>query len=244
MLLVQSAIYGGYGLGHDLLSLFVSNEDGLPVETIDKGVRGFLWLMLFLGVFSIIAVLLSFQNTPGPKALQAKKELEEMDQTKLTLSQEEDPNSDQFSRSDALSATLDDGSKKISIISKSISESESQPTSLLVDKSNLEKAKESSHSEEDSSDKKSSFTHQLPILLKDPVFLLLFLGAPLGTNIVGGQNVAMATMLKTFGVPEVDTLRLANAGMAGAILGLIGYFFLVKRFKDTFTNLLFILFAL
>lgn len=48
-----------------------------------------------------------------------------------------------------------------------------------------------------------SFLTQMKLLFSDPIYLLFVFGVLLGSNTIGGHNVAMAVMLETFGVPEV-----------------------------------------
>lgn len=60
---------------------------------------------------------------------------------------------------------------------------------------------------------KPSFWAQFKLLVKDKIYMVLVFGVLLGSNTIGGQNVSMAVMLKTFGIPEVGWCNLVqNSG--------------------------------
>ncbi len=50
---------------------------------------------------------------------------------------------------------------------------------------------------------KQTFRAQMGLLFIDPIYLVLLFGVLMGSNTIGGQNVSMAVMLNTFGIPEV-----------------------------------------
>ena len=62
---------------------------------------------------------------------------------------------------------------------------------------------EINNSEDVKQTEKKGFGKQFKLLMTDPVYLILLFGVLLGSNTIGGQNVSMAVMLKTFDIPEV-----------------------------------------
>ena len=91
---------------------------------------------------------------------------------------------------------------------------------------------------------KDSFMQQFKKLMSDPIYLLILFGILLGSNTLGGQNISLALMLDLFGVPESQTLKLADAGTIGALIGIYGYALIAKYSKTPFDDLLWMLFFL
>jgi hypothetical protein len=175
LLVVQTALYLGYGLGHDILKLFVNNQDDLDTEDIKKGVQGFLSLMMICSAAAVVLIIISFPNKPKGNQIpgQAKKVEPEKTATEDkvefgSLIENQEKHNTQIEESEAKLAD--------------IKEADSVPK--------LE-------------EKKLGFCSQFKLLMTDPVYLFLVFGVLMGSNTIGGQNVSMAVMLKTFGIPEV-----------------------------------------
>lgn len=210
LLVVQTALYLGYGLGHDILKVFVNNQDDLDTEDIKKGVNGFLSLMMLCSCTAVLLVLVSFPNKPTGNQ-------------------------------------LPEHARKIEL-ERAANEEKVQFGSLIE---NQEKLQDSHEAETDKTEeKKLGFCSQLKLLMTDPVYLFLVFGVLMASNTIGGQNVSMAVMLKTFGIPEVvaahqsSTLELANSGTMGGLLGIFGYFILSKYSKKSVEHLVWILLCL
>jgi Organic Anion Transporter Polypeptide (OATP) family len=221
LLVVQTALYLGYGLGHDILKVFVNNQDDLDTEDIKKGVNGFLSLMMLCSCTAVLLVLVSFPNKPTGNQLPEHAR-------KIELERAANEEKVQF-------GSLIENQEKLQT---HIEESEA-------------KLQDSHEAETDKTEeKKLGFCSQLKLLMTDPVYLFLVFGVLMASNTIGGQNVSMAVMLKTFGIPEVvaahqsSTLELANSGTMGGLLGIFGYFILSKYSKKSVEHLVWILLCL
>ena len=175
LLVVQTALYLGYGLGHDILKLFVNNQDDLDTEDIKKGVHGFLSLMMLCSGCAALLVMITFPNKPvgnqipgHDKVIEAEKIATEDKVQFGSLIEKQDKQNSQIEESEA-----------------KLQETAEAESEIKVE------------------EKKLGFFSQLKLLMSDPVYLMLVFGVLMGSNTIGGQNVSMAVMLKTFGIPEV-----------------------------------------
>lgn len=208
LLVIQSGLYLGYGLGHDILGAFVENHDDLSVEDIKKGIHGFLMTMIICTGVAILSILFTFQNVPTGDQLP----INELADGSYRLSIEDE--------------TL----KKDNVVgnpSISMNESTQDQGSISTDAQVKEVEK--------------SFKKQFVKLITDPIYLLILFGVLLGSNTIGGHNVAMAVMLKMFGVDESQTLGLANSGTIGGLLGIFGYAIYSRYSKNNMLHLIVIL---
>ena len=222
LLVVQTALYLGYGLGHDILKLFVNNQDDLDTEEIKKGVCGFLYLMMLCSATAVLLVLITFPNQP--KGNQLPEHARKLQLEKLA------------------------NEEKVQFGSL-IENQDKQQTQLEEAEAKLQDSNET-ETDHKAEEKKLGFCSQLKLLMSDPVYLFLVFGVLMASNTIGGQNVSMAVMLKTFGIPEVaaaqqsSTLELANSGTMGGLLGIFGYFVLSKYHKKSVEHLVWILLCL
>lgn len=201
LLVIQVALYLGYGLGHDILKYYVNNHYQLSDDDIKKGVDGFLNLMAYWIISVIISVLFTLPNYP------------KANQIMVTENEVNLPESDVENR---IERDLKDNSDNI----ENLTNSKDNPTienfssineneSITIKKGTIhtfEEEKTNPNKEtiiENPVKIKKSFWVQFKKLMTDPVYLLLCFGILMGSNSIGGQNVSMAVMLETFGIPEV-----------------------------------------
>ena len=213
LLVVQSGLYLGDGLGHTILGSFVKNKNDLSVEAIKKGVQGFLLTMISCALFAVLSILFTFHNIPQGDQLP----LVRLDDGSYGVPQQPETN------------LLPDREKAGTVESGLVS---NEQGSNQLNKISDEKAAEA---------EKKSFKRQFVKLITDPIYLLILFGVLLGSNTIGGQNVAMAVMLKLFGIAESSTLGLANSGTLGSLIGIFVYAVFSRYNKNNMFHLIVIL---
>ena|SRR3990167_1744327 len=210
LLVIQSGLYLGYGLGHDILGFFVENHDDLSVADIRKGVHGFLMTMILCTLFAVLSILFTFHNIP------------EGDQLPLVeLADGSYGTPEQHEQNQLLDNDKVQGNSSIVSSEPGKNQTSKDSDGTVVGQ--------------------KSFKKQFVKLITDPIYLLILFGVLLGSNTIGGHNVAMAVMLKLFGVDESQTLGLANSGTIGGLLGIFGYAIFSKYHKKNMLHLIVIL---
>ena len=224
LLVLTSGTYIGYGASHKVLGLFVNNHNQLSNEDIKLGVEGYFTFTMICLAASIVVILLAFQNQPRNEQVISKAEdvvmISTPDLEKVVLP------TTSMAESSPEEATIAD----ISVNSPTESKED------IIGKDAI--------SEFGNKIQKDSFMQQFKKLMSDSIYLLILFGILLGSNTLGGQNVSLALMLDLFGVPESETLKLADAGTIGALIGIYGYALIAKYSKTPFDDLLWMLFYL
>ena len=208
-MIIAISLYLGYGLGHDILKYFVNNKNDLSVEDIKTGVEGFLSLMCVCTGVILALILFTLPNVPtGNQVIEApatnlqkdneKEKLndEEVKQSVISIGYGKNKNGESVN-----SNPLYDTQNNVSLI-----DCTQRNNDQLNAKSDSDTNQEKIISSEEKPVENKGFFKQFRILMTDPVYLFIVFGVLLGSNTIGGQNVSMAVMLRTFDVPEVSSL--------------------------------------
>ena len=208
-MIIAISLYLGYGLGHDILKYFVNNKNDLSVEDIKTGVEGFLSLMCVCTGVILALILFTLPNVPtGNQVIEAPA-------TNLQKDNEKEKLNDEEVKQSVISIGYGKNKNGESVNSNPLYDTQNNVSLIDCTQGNNDQLNAKSDSDTNqekiiSSDERSvdnkGFFKQFRILMTDPVYLFIVFGVLLGSNTIGGQNVSMAVMLRTFDVPEVSSL--------------------------------------